>query len=380
MKADKLFEAINNIDDKSIVESVETFYKESKSVKRKGSFRTLLVAAVIVSVLAALSAAAYAVDFLGMRALISGKSYIEGTEYSAVSITRPQQIPDYVGEDVKAKLENVGKAWAEWETVRDESLNVEKPRLTEETPVDCETIEVNKNEDGTYTVIYSKYCGETEEILKEVTASKDELEEMDEYDKLMANQYPGYDFTYRVHTAKQAEKLEEIAKKYGLNLRRNLTAAYSSETSGRTGQDCYTNRELTEKTAEIGCSGNIFKETPSGFDKMYWFGEGTFGVSYYVELHGVKFSCYARNNMYSTLTSGGEVGILEQNTDGFSERSYTASDGTELTILENGKSAYIYTYLENSYFVEQIEPMDGQIKAEDIDYIADFLNYSLIGK
>lgn len=380
MKSDKLFEAIGNIDDESVVESVETFYKKTKAVKQKGTIRTVLIAAVIVSVFAALSAVAYAVDFLGMRALISGKSDIDGTEYSAVSITRPQQIPDYVGEDVKAKIENVEKAWAEWEIARDESLNVKVPRLWEEAPHDSEAVEYDKNEDGTYTVRYSKICDRVDTIIKEVIATEEEMEEWHEYDELLNIEYPGYDFSYRVHTAQQAAKLEEIAQKYGLNLRREAKLAFSSETTGQTGQNFNSNKALAEKTAEIGCSGNMFKETPSGFDKLYWFGEGTFCASYYVELHGVKYSCYAINNMYSTLTSGREVGILEQNADGFSERKFTASDGTELTILENGECAYIYTYLENSYFVEQIEPMDGEIQAGDIDYIADYLNYSVIGK
>ena len=160
-----------------------------------------------------------------------------------------------------------------------------------------------------------------------------------------------------------------------------MQSALSSETGGISGAGFLTNQQLAEKTAEMGCAGNIFYETPVGFDKVYWFGEGTFCVSYYVDLpsSGERVTCYGYNSMYSTLSSGYEVVAPELNLDSFSEYSHTAPDGTELNILFNGRKAYIYVYLENSFFAMHIRSENGMTE-EDVNYIADTLNYSLIGQ
>ena len=61
---------------------------------------------------------------------------------------------------------------------------------------------------------------------------------------------------------------------------------------------------------------------------------------------------------------------------------HTAPDGTELTILSNGQEAYIYAWLENSFFAEHVNGglIEVELTDEALDDIADMLIYSRIGK
>ena len=140
---------------------------------------------------------------------------------------------------------------------------------------------------------------------------------------------------------------------------------------------------LCELTAtEMGNSGNIFRSVPVGFDKVYWFDEGTFAVSFYVDLPsgGRRLTCYSYNSMYSTLSSGREV-MGDVNKAEFNSREYTTADGTVLSVLENGTEAYLYVFLENSFFAQHIYAMDSSpITQEDVNHVADYLNYHLISQ
>ena len=169
-------------------------------------------------------------------------------------------------------------------------------------------------------------------------------------------------------------------------LRRNL---YSVRLDGKdkqrltTGEGFYTNEELAELTASFAGSGSIFAETPVGFDKVYWFPEGNFCVSWYYELPGGEWvTCYGCNSRYDVLTNSREVGTAALvDSASFKARSHTAPDGTELTILSNGQEAYIYAWLENSFFAERVYPPDdAELTDEALDEIADTLIYSRIGK
>ena len=236
---------------------------------------------------------------------------------------------------------------------------------------------VTENDDGSVTVEIIDN-GESEFM----TVSAEEYEQFEAWgERQSGGTYGDYDFNYKVQSQEDADKLEEIAAKYGLKLRKGHQLLWSSETTGMSGDKFLTNQQLAEKTAEIGCAGNIFYETPVGFDKVYWYDEGTFCVSYFVELpsSGEQVSCYGYNSMYSTLSSGGEVINREQDLDSFTQRSHNAPDGTELSILSNGSDAYIYVYLENSFFAMHIRSENGMTE-EDVNYIADTLNYSLIGQ
>ena len=70
----------------------------------------------------------------------------------------------------------------------------------------------------------------------------------------------------------------------------------------------------------------------------------------------------------------GEIDKAEYNS-----REYTTADGTVLSVLENGTEAYLYVFLENAFFAQHIYAQDGSaITQEDVNYVADYLNYSLI--
>ena len=50
-----------------------------------------------------------------------------------------------------------------------------------------------------------------------------------------------------------------------------------------------------------------------------------------------------------------------------------------LTILYGGSQAFLYTYLDNSFFEEEITA-SGSLTDADLDYLADFLHYQNIGR
>ena len=282
------------------------------------------------------------------------------------------------------KLENNKKAWAEWADYKANNPDTPvEPRAYAESPEGTNGFECVENEDGSYTVQYWQFDENYVPVpIKELVITAEEYAYMNEYNEIMTKGYGEYDFKYNINSAAEALKLEEIAAKYGMKLRGNQNAAFSSETTGQTGPQFFTNAQLAAKTAEIGCRENLFTETPVGFDKMYWFNEGTFCVSYYVNLpsNGKQVTCYGYNSRYATLSSGAEVYNWEVDASGFESRNYVTADSTEMTILSNGTSAYIYVYLNDSFFVEHIYGLEEcDITDEDLNYIADYLKYSVIG-
>ena len=207
-----------------------------------------------------------------------------------------------------------------------------------------------------------------------------------------------YDFNYGCWNAGDEAKLEEIAAKYGLDLRGGSTILWSWETVKESrdrydaehgtvsppldfsGPQWLSNAELAARIAKECCHGDFFYETPVGFDKFYYFDEGTFCVSWYYELpSGERVTCYGYNSVYSTLSSGYEVTDMVEDLSAFSERSHIAPDGTEVCILRNGGSAYLYVYLDRSFFCEHVEGA-AALSDADLDAIADAICYSNIGK
>ena len=246
-----------------------------------------------------------------------------------MSLTQFQAIPGDLPPETYAKAENFLDAWAEWKAWRDEYIEKYDPKGS----VGC-----------------------------------------------------GYDTGYGVRDETMGKMLEQIAAEHGLALQGGVRAGYvnvawSSDTTGLTGEGFYTNEELAELTASFAGSGSIFAETPVGFDKVYWFPEGNFCVSWYYELPGGEWAtCYGCNSRYDVLTNSREVGTAALvDSASFKARSHTAPDGTELTILSNGQEAYIYAWLENSFFAERVSS-DIELTDEVLDDIADTLIYSRIGK
>ncbi len=359
--------------------------KKTKARQGKRVYRTLLIAAIIASFMVT---AAYAAGLLDFRALLLEDTLeIDGQELSKISLTQPQAVPEETEnagtqenalkdtDELEEKLAASKAAWAEWEEYRYNGIGL--PEAFSFVKEKSCGLLVTENDDGSVTVEIIDN-GESEFM----TVSAEEYEQFEAWaNRQSGTPYGDYDFNYQVYSQEDADKLEEIAAKYGLKLRKGMQLMWSSETTSMSGEQFLTNQQLAEKTAEIGCAGNIFYETPVGFDKVYWFDEGTFCVSYYVDLpsSGEQVSCYGYNSMYSTLSSGGEVINREQDLDSFTQRSHNAPDGTELSILSNGSDAYIYVYLENSFFAMHIRSENGMTE-EDVNYIADTLNYSLIGQ
>lgn len=380
-------EAISGIDEKYIIEALkpsgiayaagkETDNMNKRKITRPA--RILLVAAALAMVLGIGVGAAYVTDFFGFRALImEDKLSADDPAQKVVSLTQPQGSPENMDAAIAEKLSINEQAWAEWREYKTTSLDItEEPEAFKNVPEGTCRMEVEESAEG-YT---AQYYDENDELIKEAPMSAEEYEAMRAYDETMASGgIAGYDFNYNVGTNEEAEKLEEIAAKYGLKLRGEHQIALSSETMGLEGEGYYTNAQLCEMTADMGNGGNIFNEVPVGFDKVYWFDEGSFCVSFYAILpsSGEEVTCYSYNSMYGTLSSGNEV-VSEVKEEEFTSREYTTSDGTVLTILENGSEAYIYAFLENSFFAQRIGT--ANMTAEDVNCVADMINYSLIGK
>lgn len=302
--------------------------------KRNIKKGAILILAAALALALSFAALAYATDLFGFRALLRTEStevpWAPDLNYQ-IAISQPQDVPDKIDPAIEDKLERNRQAMEEWENRGIIPGSIENVGFESE-----------------------------------------------------------YDFHYNIRSMEEEALLEEIAEKYGLKLRKNPMLMWSSETTGMTGEGFYTNAEMADTVSGACCSGTLFYGLPVGFDKVYYYDEGTFCVSWLAELpsNGEEYVCYGYNSMYGTLSSGDEVLSYQKEIDSFSERTHTAPDGTELTILSNGNEAYIYAYLENSFFTEHIEPWtrDNELRAElvltytDLDYIADCINYSVIGK
>ena len=371
--------------------------------------RITLIAAVLMSLL---SLGAYAAGFLGAKAIVIPETETEDGA-ALVSITQPQAVPEEMDPAVAAKVENARAAWSEWRDWRQYSPDLpHKPAvfLPPENAVSSSCVE---NEDGGCTIYYldnegfRKMMDETGEFQEEPDfsayafetriATAEEVAQENAFHEYVRSEYGDYDFNYDIHTEAEAAKLEEIAAKYGLKLRHGSTLLWSKESTAEMdaemnaqyGTDLHTdtsdprfltNAELCARIRDVACRGELFSAVPRGFDKVYYFDEGSFCVSYYLDsIAGQRLDCYGYNSMYATLSSGREVVTLIQDPARFQTRTHTAPDGTELTILQSGSEAFLYAYLADSFFEEQITAEHTLTDAE-VDAAADFLIYSNIGK
>ena len=178
--------AMNDIDAAAVDEAIELMHgvtagNDTKEVinlnkhRRKALRRTALIAA-IVALLAALGAAAYATDLFGLRAMAMDPAdnpvyeFTEQTDDSIqrtvnpearrISLTQPQEVPDYMPEEVKRAVENSRLAWAEWEEYRD-SLPDTTPAFMLNLPDGLAAIDTDYNDDGTCTItLYGYMDGE----------------------------------------------------------------------------------------------------------------------------------------------------------------------------------------------------------------------------
>jgi len=410
LNSEKAMLAMNDIDDLHLESARRMLgYKTGREehTRKKKIIRILLLAAVIGSLL---TVGAYAAGFLGSRAIVIPESQTEGGE-ALVSITQPQAVPEEFSSEIHAKVENARAAWDEWRTWRETSPELPHQPAVFTPPKDATISHYAENEDGSYTLyyydenafplIYASESGEPDfsaaTPIEVRSATAEEMAAREEFISYVNLSYGDYDFNYDIHNETEAKKLEEIAAKHGLRLRRRSTLLWSKETiaeseaemNAKNGTDFHTdtsdprflsNRELCERVADAACHGPLFRETPRSFDKVYYFDEGTFCVSYDQQLiDGRRVRCYGYNSMYATLSSGREVVSQISEPERFQTRTHTAPDGTELTIMQKDNEAFLYVYLPDSFFEMHIQS-DSVLSDADVDAVADNLNYGNIGK
>lgn len=434
MKSMDFIRAMGGIDDDIIMETAAAMYGAAGSARNGGartyrrSYRRVIALAAALAALLALGAAAYATDFFGLRAMRVEPERATYTPYkieekpdgtreavpnpdgAVVSLTQPQDAPEDIPPEVRERIENSRRAWDEWTAWREEQdPTVEYPAVYEP-PKDAGGFREEENPDGTYTVIFmnpvpvydesgTKILGFDDEEVETRTATAAEHEQMYKYMEQQARMsIPGYDFNYHVKNETAAAKLEEIAAKYGLNLRHEQTLLFSGETRRAMDEklnlphqaldEDRTNQELADIITEKFCTAPFFCTVPSGFDKLYYYDEGTFCVCFYAapgDAVGDKVSCYAYNSPYSTLSSGGEVSEEINDVSAVVMRTHTAPDGTVLTVMRSGNNidkVFAYVYLEKSYFTVTVHPpRDGsELTDADVDAALDMINYSAINK
>ncbi len=391
----------------------EEYNMQHTSVKT--ALRILLIAAVLTCIF---TVTASATDLLGLRAIqlptppgaSESEAPVESRIPALVSVTQPQAIPEDLDPAVAEKVKNARAAWKEWREWK--TSDPEQPRepAVFSPPEGSDSSVYEENEDGSCTIRFYSYDQAVEkenengelyldfgEALETRVASAEDMAALEAFQAYVNTSYGDYDFHYDVHSAREADKLEEIAAKYHLNLRKDLHLLWSKETveesdaawNAEHGSDFHTdtsdprfltNAELCERIQEVGCRGKLFTETPRGFDKLYYFDEGTFAVGYYVNLPstGETVHCYGYNSVYATLSSGREIVSQIAEPEKLSVRTHTAPDGTALTILRGEQQVFLYAYLDNSFFEEEITSA-GPLSDADVDYLADFLLYQNIG-
>lgn len=385
----------------------EEYPMKTKSIKN--TVRITLIAAVLTGLFTLAAAAA---GLLGTKAIVIPEAETEDGA-ALVSITQPQAMPEEMEPAIREKVENASLAWEEWMTWRRTSPELPHEPAVFLPPEGSVGSAYVDTEDGGCTVYFmdeeshrkmldelppdgsepdfAAYAFETR------TATAEEVAQLEQFSNYVNSEYGDYDFNYDIHSALEAEKLEAIAAKYGLKLRHGSTLLWSRESTleadaafnAEYGTDFHTdvsdprflsNAELCQRIAEVACRGELFRETPRGFDKVYYFDEGSFCVSFYLDsAAGRRLNCYGYNSMYGTLSSGREVVTRIQEPERFRTRTHTAPDGTELTILQNGNEAFLYAYLSDSFFEEHISA-DTELTEAEVDAAADLLIYSSIGK
>jgi len=412
LNSEKAMLAMNGIDDLHL-ESARQMLGYSTKAKRKsgGSAKKIIRIFVLAAALTGLiTAGAYAAGFLGSKAIVIPESQTESGE-ALVSITQPQAVPEEMDSEIHAKVKNARNAWEEWRTWRETSPDLPHEPTVFMPPKGASISNYVENEDGSYTLyyydkealklIYESENGEPDfsaaEPIEVRNATAEEMAMREEWLAYINLSYGDYDFNYDIHNETEAAKLEEIASKHGLRLRRRSTLLWSKETiaeseaemNAKNGTDFHTdtsdprflsNRELCERVADAACHGPLFRETPRGFDKVYYYDEGTFCVSYDQQLaDGRRVDCYGYNSMYATLSSGREVVSQISESERFQTRTHTAPDGTELTIMQKDNEAFLYVYLPDSFFEMHIQS-DSALSDADVNAVADNLNYGNIGK
>ncbi len=374
-----LSKAVGDIDPDFIAEAYRPETAGSSNIPERiqpMKTKRLISLALAAALVLALGVAAYAADLFGVRAIKITTGRLAATDAPGgyVSITQPQDVPEELDTSIREKIDRSAAAWAEWEAWRrDNGVGITEPESCK-APENTSTSTVEENEDGTLTMIFYSDANSETEIERRVV-SAEEYKQFEEYWEIMSRGYPGYDFKYGVYTKEMADKLEEIAASYGLKLRHRSTVRFQNFGD----QQGYLSREeLTEQVNKVCAGGkSFFRTEPTGYDKFYYYDEGTFAVSFYTTedftLDGT--TCYLYNSPYGTLSSGYEVVGLVDDFSVVSPRTHTAPDGTEVTVLQGGREVYAYTYLPDSFVTLTIHQAGG-LTEEEIDAVIDMVDFS----
>lgn len=394
-------------------------------------WRTLLIAAAIAAVM---GITAYATDFLGLRALkIEGQKpqmyceesheWIDNPEGAIMSMSQPQEAPAEA--DNATQIEKLliasANAWEEWQNWKAQE-RLSALQLPEVEGANVMTTEVR--EDGGATFRFYAMPEAPEELdtaeritwnwensdwihdeanwsfLKEVSLSAEEYAALSAWQASQSSPpLEGYDGNYGVINAEQAEKLEDIAAKYGLELRRQRHEYYgnSADYYAIHGRPDWMTDELYEQELNDSFGtpqselyralnealGPFFAEQPAYIEKFYYFDEGSFGLSFNVVFpNGRIADCYLYNSVYRTLSSGNELlEEIESVTDYLTE-NYAAQDGTVWTLLHNQNAAffekdYAYVYLPDSFLTISLHCHEG-LSVEDAHGVLDMLRASVL--
>lgn len=391
MKRDQILQMLEAVDERFVAEAAR-FDSPSRQgpPERIGRMKTkrIVTFAIAAVLLLGLGIAAYAAGWLGPGAIVRE----ELPEGGVVSLTQPQETPEDLDPAIVDGLAASKAAWAEWEAWTNTYQWCPELPAVFDIPEGATGCEIGSKEgDKDYFITFLRYgkAMETRRVTQEemdaFNAAMDAVEDFDSQ----------YDHTYGCVNAEAEAKLEEIAAKYGLCLRKNGEYLYSRETfetidewfnaqygtslhGDYSGPQYRSNAELTALIAEECCHGDFFKETPLGYDKFYYFDEGSFGVSWYpVFTPERKATCYVYNASFGTLFSGKEVGGVAYDLDSFTERSHSCPDGTTFTVLESPNQAYFYTYLPNSYLCGSI---GLDMSPDEVDAALDSVIWSNVGK
>lgn len=378
MKRETITLMLNSIDDDYISEadvfdpdSIQEAPERIVHMKKKKIITFALAAALMLS----LCVVAYAADLFGIRAMLMKNSApSDDTDSGYVSFTQPQDVPEEMDESIRAKIDNSTKAWAEWEAWSRENgiFEPESCRAPEGTVAST----VEENPDGTVTMIFYRDSNNEDEIERRVVSAED-YNASEAYWEARVKGFSGYDYPYHVYTQAMADKLESIAANYGLKLRHQKTSMFQNHDNVA---EFSTREEITARINDVCAGGkSLFRVEPTGYDKFYYFDEGTFAISFYTTENQTNTgtSCYLYNSPYGTLSSGFEIYGEVQDISAFTTRFHTTPDGTRLTVLQSGTDIFAYVYLENSFVTLHITQLNGLTETE-IDTILDMVDFSTI--
>ena len=353
------------------------------SARRHG--RRIAIAAVVAAALLALSAAAYAAGWFGLNGVLKKESVgtttlwqVEDNEPMAVTppqagkltMTQPQDGP----EQYMARVENVRAAWKEWTAYRDECES-QMPWL--------QPGEMMVVDDQEHYYAVNKQTG----VDRLLELSDEELREYYEAHEQTIKDL-GYDYRYGVASEEMAEKLEEIASKYSLRLRRGEPEIrWSNELTFVDGDSRFlAPGDFPAMMAEELGRGNVIAEAPVHVDKLYWYSTGTFAFNMSFSDEGPYV--YSHFTCWDDMMTETEFTKLVRDVSAVAVRSHTAPDGTEFSVITGAaaesypstgaEECIFYAYPDRGFFSGSFDAQ-GMTDAE-IDALIDTFICTNMGK